>query len=217
MFSYLRNFNRAILLIILSDVFTWGFYGVLSVLTGIYLSAKIEGDIPAIMGLGIFIYFVTRAATNIPVSKILDGIPGNRDEATAIMFGSFLMGFPYVLYPLITTPLTYYVFQIIFGVGAAMQVMASRKIVALHLDKNREGEEYSVQDITYCLFIAIAGLVGGIISGISLQWFSIVFVVFGLLIISSGIWAMIYIRRFYPERKPLVTIAVDFFRQRLKG
>lgn len=216
MTDYLKSINRAIILIILSDVFAWGLYAVLSILTGLYLSQRLDADITAVMGLGIFIYFITRAVVNFPAGKIMDLLPGHQDEAAALLLGSVLMGVPFVFYPLITTPYLYYILQVVFGIGAALHLVSSRKIFATSLDKNREAEEYSLYDIVICTFIAIAGLIAGVLAGISPTVFSYVFVGFGLLIISSGIWAIVFLRVYYPERKPLFRLTVDFLMTSIK-
>jgi len=195
---------------ILSDLFTWGLYGVLSILTGLYLTEKLPGNVIEIVGFGIFLYFITRAVVNIPAGKLVDALPGNQDEAHMLFFGSLLMGAPFLFYPLIDGPLLYYLLQIVFGAGAALHIVSSKKLIAIHLDKNREGEEFSVYDSSYSIFIAITGLVGGMIASVSTAFFSLVFFGFGLMIISSGAWALLYLRMYYPERRPLLLRTLDY-------
>lgn len=186
-------------------------------LTGLYLSTRLEGEVVEIVGLGIFLYFITRAAVNIPAGQLLDAIPGNQDEAVMLLASSILMGAPFLFYPLITSPIMFYVLQIIFGAGAALHVVSSKKLVAIHLDQDRAGEQFSVYDTAFSIFIAIAGLLGGIVSNIGPMYFNMVFFGFGVLIISSGIWALIYLRMYYPERKPLFWRTLDYLGVKVKG
>src|SRR5690606_30706123 len=108
-------------------------------------------------------------------------------------------------------PFVYYVLQIIFGIGASLHLTSARKIFATSLDKDHEAEEYAMYDIMMCLFIALAGLIGGIIANINGMFFNYVFIAFGILIISSGIWSVVFLKTYYPERPPLSKILVGFF------
>lgn len=191
--SYIRHFNRTVLLLILSDLSTWGIYTVINALAGLYLSSRFGENTVQVIGGGVFVYFIARAIVHIPAGVVSDRIPGLRDEGLFLLLGNILMGIPFLFYPFISSSLYYYCLQAVFGVGAAFNLIAWRKIFASSLDKHREGEEYAVYDTVLSLFTACAGLFAGYIANTNALYFNYVIIFFGLVMISSSIWAVQYL------------------------
>ena len=80
--------------------------------------------------IGTAIYFLTRAITQLPIGYITDKIKKDKDEIIILIAGIILMGFPYILYPLISTPMHYYILQFVFGLGVSLNIVNWRKLFA---------------------------------------------------------------------------------------
>ena len=180
--------NRAITYLTLSDVFTWGIILVVNTMTGIYLEEKFGNSALEYIGVGIFILYLVKGALQIPIGALADNIKTNKDEALLLMSGNILMGFPFLMYPLISSPYHYYILQFIIGVGMSLNIVNWRKLFAHHLDRGNEGMEYAAYDAIFSIAAAIIGISAGAISSLSTFSFNVVIVSTGFLMICSSLF-----------------------------
>ncbi len=181
--------NSVIALLTLSDIFTWGFFGILSILTGVYLSEKLGADTPQFVGLGTSIYLFVRAISQLPFGKLIDTVERDADEIVLLAVGNFCMGLPFIFYPSIRSPLDYYLLQMVFGLGTSMNLVSWRKLFAKNLDSNREGSEYGTYETFMSAIGACIALVAGSIANIGPAYFNLVFYGIGLIMMASSISA----------------------------
>ncbi|BCX13616.1 MAG: hypothetical protein KatS3mg085_148 [Candidatus Dojkabacteria bacterium] len=186
--SQTKKINKIVMFLTLSDIFTWGLYLIVNSLVGIYLSKKIDHDATAIIGIGVSIYYATRALSQIPIAYLTDKTKSDRDDIFILTLGNFLMGAPFLFYPFISEPFMYYFLQIIMGLGASMNLVNWRKIFAKNLDKGKEGLEYGIYDTVMSVAMIVFSLTAGLVANINDRYFDIVMITVGLLTISSGIW-----------------------------
>lgn len=162
----LKKFNKVILLLTLSDAFTWGAFIIIANLAGIYLSGKLGEDTVSFVGIGTSIYFLTRALFQMPIGYLTDKIENDKDEVVLLVLGILLMGLPYIFYPMITQSFQYYVLQFIFGLGVSLNLPNWRKLFALNLDKGKEGFQYgfyeTILSISTALFSTIVGYIANL-------------------------------------------------------
>lgn len=182
-------FNKTFWLLTFSDVFSWGFYLIIATLSGVYLEEVFGDDVVRIIGIGGAIYYVIRGILQIPVSGILDKIGSDRDEILVLTMGSVLMGLPFLFYPAITEPTQYYILQVIFSIGVAMNINPWRKLFATNLEDGSEAREYAVYDMVNSFFIAGTVFIVGQVANINQFFFDVVMVVLGLLVMSGGIFS----------------------------
>lgn len=186
--------NKVIWLLTMSDIFTWGAYYVISVLSGIYLANKLGQNTVEIVGIGTAIYFFCRAIFQLPVGVIIDRIKKDNDEIVLLAIGNVLMGMSFLLYPLISSALVYFILQFIFGVGTAVNLNTWRKLFAKNLDANKEGEEYGLYEVLMSLTIAVFSSVAGFIANISKEYFDGVMMLIGIIMMSGFIWPVLIIK-----------------------
>jgi len=188
------NPNKVIWLLTISDVFTWGTYFVISVLSGIYLAQKLGLDTVQIVGIGTTIYFFSRALFQLPIGMLLDRVAHDKDEITMLAGGSFVMGLSFVFYPAISSPWTYFFLQLIFGLGTAMNLNAWRKLFATNLDQNQEGKEYGLYEVIMSLSIATFSWLAGFVANINKTYFDYVIIIAGTLMMVGSIWPVLISR-----------------------
>jgi MFS family permease len=186
--------NKVIWLLTFSDIFTWGAYFVINVISGIYLAGKLGVDTIEIVGIGTTIYFFSRALFQLPVGMLLDRVTHDRDEIAVLAGGCVLMGLSFIFYPAIASPWVYFFLQLVFGLGTAMNLNAWRKLFATNLDANREGREYGTYEVLFSGAIAAFSWLAGLIANINRNYFDIVIVVVGFVMMFGAVWSLLITR-----------------------
>lgn len=187
----IKGFNRVVLLLTLADVFTWGPLFIVSALSSIYLADKLGQDTIGFVGIGTGISYLTRAVFQIPTGILTDNLKKDRDEIIVLAIGAVLVGLPFVFYPLISEPWHYFFLQFVFGMGISLDVVNWRKLFAINVTKGIEGKEYAIYDTVLSTSTAILAVILGIIANIGDQYFDIVMLTAGLLMISASIWILL--------------------------
>lgn len=187
------KFNKIILYLTFSDIFTWGLINTANGLVGLYLATKLQGDIVTYVGAGIAITNLLRAISEIPIGLLADKLHQN-DEEIILAAGNLLMGLPFLFYPIITQASTYLFLQVLVGLGMGCNLVAWRKLFATNLDKGHEGFQYSAYDTLMSIFTALFGFFGGLIAGLNTHLFDAVMFGFGILMLSSVTYAFFIYR-----------------------
>ena len=197
--KYTKGFNKVVLFLTMSDVFVWGPFFIISALSGIYLSYKLGTGSIEFVGIGTAIYFLTRAITQLPIGYITDKIKKDKDEIIILIAGIILMGFPYILYPLISTPMHYYILQFVFGLGVSLNIANWRKLFAMNIDSGREGRQYSFYETIVSLSTVILSVAVGLIANMGDMYFDLVMIASGILMMAGSIWVVLIFK--FPKRK----------------
>lgn len=193
MINKIRKLNRVVVLLTLTDMFTWGPLIIISALAGIYLGRKLNTDVVDIVGIGTAIYFLTRAIFQLPLGYITDKIERDTDEIIILSLGVILMGLPFFFYPNITQPYHFYILQFIFGLGVSLNVTNWRKLFATNLDQGKEGKQYAFYETLMSLSTAILSTLVGIVANLGDTYFDMVMRGSSVLIMLSCIYvASIY-------------------------
>jgi len=188
--KYIKKMNKVVLLLTLSDVFTWGPFFIISALSGIYLSKRLGAGTVEFVGVGTAIYFLTRAITQIPIGSITDKIKKDRDELIILIIGILLMGLPYIFYPLITKDYHYYILQFIFGLGVSLNLSNWRKLFAMNVDSGREGRQYGFYETIISICTVILSTTIGLVANIGDIYFDIVMICSGIFMMAGSIWVV---------------------------
>jgi MFS family permease len=185
--------NKVILLLTGSDVFTFGLINILNVFVGLYLAEKPsfdEHEVLQIIGIGAAIFNLTNAIFQIPCGYLVDKLKGDKDEIITLALGNFLMGFPLILFPIIGSANLYYFLQFIIGLGAAINLVSWRKLFAKNLDENHEGMQYASYQTVMGLCTSIFGVLAGFLSSISQEYFDLVIISVGILMMFSSFFPL---------------------------
>lgn len=198
-FKKFSKINKVVIYLSLSDVFSWGPYTIISMLTGLYLSSKLGENIVEFVGIGTSIYFFTRAIFQIPIGIFTDKHKHDTDEILILFSGILLMGFPFLLYPHIQNQYHFYILQFVFGLGVSLNVTTWRKLFALNIDKGREGRQYSIYEVMISVSTAVMCILGGYIANMGGIYFDTVISLAGCIIMLGGLWAIMIYK--YEKRK----------------
>lgn len=185
--SHFFKLNRVIWLLTASDILSWGLFASITSLVGIYISKKLGYDAVEAVGIGVSISFLARGVAQIPIGLITDEIKKDHDDISLLVCGNLLMGFPFLFYSLIQSQFIFFVFQALFGFGAALNLVTWRKLFAKNLDINKEGFTYAVYDTLMSIAIATFSFLVGFISSLGQEYFDAVIMFIGIAIMSSSI------------------------------
>lgn len=183
-----RKINKVVMLLTLSDIFTWGPYTIIAALAGLYLANKFGENVIEYIGIGTSIYFITRAIFQIPLGIITDKIKKDKDEISFLLIGVILMGLTFTMYPLITKPLHYFLLQFLFGVGASLNVTNWRKLFALNLQSGQEGLSYAFYETSISIATTLLSLLIGYVAGLGDIYFDTVMYLSGAVMTLAGLW-----------------------------
>lgn len=183
--------NRIIWYLTLSDIFTWGLFLVINSLLGIYIGKKLGLNAIEYIGIGTAIYYLTKGLSQIPIGMITDRIKKDKDDIMFLLLGNLFMSVPFFFYPIVESPLFYFVLQFIFGLGSAMNLVNWRKLFAQNLDKGKEGYNYAIYDSVFSVTGAAFSILAGFVASINQMYFDLVIVSIGGLMVSSGIWVIL--------------------------
>jgi len=195
----LPKLNKVVIYLSLSDVFTWGPYTIISMLTGLYLASKLGEDVVQFVGIGTSIYFFTRALFQIPIGILTDKYKHDKDEILILFSGILLMGFPFLMYSYIQNQYQYFFLQFLFGLGVSLNLTSWRKLFALNIDIGKEGRQYSMYEIIMSISTSLLCILGGYIANLGEIYFDTVMSIAGVIIMLGGIWSIIIYK--YEDRK----------------
>lgn len=167
----LKNFNKSILYLTLSDSFVWGPFIIIANLTSLYLSKRLGADTVSFVGIGTGIYFLTRSIFQMPIGMLTDRIKNDKDEIILLTLGIILMGLPFLFYPIITEAYQYYILQFIFGLGVSFNLPNWRKLFALNLEEGKEGFLYGFYETMLSFSTAIFSAVIGYVANLGDVYF----------------------------------------------
>ncbi len=185
--AHIFKLNKVIWLLTTSDIFSWGIFLSITAIVGIYISEKLGYNATEVVGIGVGISYLSRGISQIPIGAITDNIKKDRDDILFLTAGNLLMGLPFVFYPVIQSPIFFFILQFIFGLGAAMNLVTWRKLFAKNLDKNREGMSYAIYDTFMSIAIAVFSLIFGYFASLGSDTFDTVIMVVGVAIMSSSV------------------------------
>ncbi len=190
----LKNFNKVILLLTLSDTFVWGPFIIIANLSGLYLSTRLGQDTVSFVGIGTGIYFLTRALFQMPIGHLTDKLENDKDEIILLVLGIVLMGIPFLFYPLISQAFQYYVLQFIFGLGVSFNLPNWRKLFALNLDKGQEGFQYGFYETVISISTALFSALIGFVANLGDIYFDWAMRGVGVVMILASVWVVLLLK-----------------------
>ncbi len=148
-------------LILASFMFESGF-GLFGPVFAIFVTEQIAGGNVAVVGYAAGVYWILKSLLQIPVGRFLDKKRGELDDFWALFVGHFLMGLVVFLYIFARAPIHIYGLHVLLAVGGALTVPSWYAMFMRHVDKNREGFEWSINSsLSFGLGTGGAGAVGG--------------------------------------------------------
>ena len=164
--------NRVIKYFIIGDLILWTGWGVADPFFSIFIINSIEGATLFSIGLAVAIYWMTKAAVQIPTALILDRNDGEKDDFYILIIGLCVIGTSVLAFVFAEKLWQIYLIQFIKAVGFALYIPGWLAIYSRHLDKGHTAFEWAVNSSAGAFGIGLAGIFGGSIA----NWFGFEFV-----------------------------------------
>jgi len=184
-----KLFNKVVKALITSDFFLNLGWGLLSPVFALFILQKVTIQDPLkaaqVAGLAALFYWISKSLLEIPIGYLLDKKHGEKDDLWFMVAGTFITSIVPLGYIFSSEPWHIYLCQVVHAVGMAMSLPSWLAIFTRHIDKGKEGFEWSLETTSIGLGAGIAGGVGGIIAGY--LGFNILFMLVSGLNFVSGI------------------------------
>ena len=202
--------NKVVKTLIISDFFLNLGWGLLSPVFALFILEKITGSnaikAAEVAGLAALFYWITKSMFEIPIGYILDKKHGEKDDFWLMVIGTFVSIIAPVGYLFSTQPWHIYLWQVIHAIGMSMSLPSWLAIFTRHIDKGKEGFQWSVETTSIGLGAGIAGGVGGVIC--SYFGFTTLFILVALLNFVSGI-CLLFIKNNIFARRDGINAIMD--------
>lgn len=160
----MRYVNRIIRTLVLGDVLFFSAFGLVSPIFAVFVTDQVKGATVATVGFAATINLLIRAALQLPIARYIDSHKGEKDDFFLMVIGSLLVSVTPFLYLLVKTPFELYLAQAVYGVGGGFSNPGWYAIFTRHIDKNKEGTEWSLENVGVALAAAGAAAIGGVVA-----------------------------------------------------
>ena len=171
--------NKVIRVLVIGDVMFFSAFGLIGPIFAIFVTNQIAGATIATVGFAATINLLTKALAQMPVARYIDRHKGEKDDFFFMVVGSTLISIVPFIYLFIETPLHLYMAQVILGIGGALTNPGWFAIFTRHIDKGKEGTEWTLENVGIGLVSAGAAALGGIMA--ERLGFSNLFLIVGIL------------------------------------
>jgi MFS family permease len=210
------DINKVIKILVASDFVLYFALGLLTPIYAIFVTEQIEGGTLAVVGMATTMYWVARLLTTVPLSKLMDKTDGEKDEFYFMIIGTLLTALIFITYTFASKVWHVYALQFTFGVINSMIVPAWRIVFTNHIDRDKTGYYWSVEDIGIGLSVAASAYIGALVAekfGFNVVLYSVA----GLSVISAIV--LTFLRKYTYTFKELRRLAKErkHLRPALKG
>ena len=170
--------NKIVRILIYSDFLLISAFGFLSPIFAIFLTQQLVGGSIQVAGFATTAYWLVKSIVQIPAAKYIDARRGERDAFWLLIIGSVLTSVIPFLYLFARMPWHIYTLQAILGIGAAISFPGWFAIFTRHVDKFKEGFEWSLHSVAIGLGFAGTAALGGILA--ERFGFAMIFILVGI-------------------------------------
>lgn len=176
----LHQINQVALILIIVQFIINVAMGLLGPIFAVFVTNQIPGGAVTIVGFAITIYWITKSIVQLFVARYIDRNHGEIDDFYSFLLGGFLSAILISLYYWVSSIWQIYALQFALGVADAFFVPPFYAIFTRHIDKGKEGFEWSLySSFSIGVGTALGGALGGIFG--TLAGFRVVFLITGLL------------------------------------
>ncbi len=194
----LPKINQVILIIVVADFVLITAFGFLPPVFAVFVSEQIVNGSIAAVGFALTIYWVTKSILQLLVARFIDRNHGEIDDFYFMIAGGMLNSVFVSLYYFAGDIWHIYALQFLLGIGDAMLVPPFYAIFTRHIDRGKEGFEWSLySSFSLGAGSALGGAVGGLL-GTALG-FRALFPVVGLLTFIASVM-LIFLRPYIRPR-----------------
>ncbi len=164
---------------IFSDFVMWSAFGLVAPIFAVYITKQIAGASLGVIGFASGVYLILKSILQIPVARLIDKNRGEWDDFLTALAGSFILALVPILYIFMETRLHLYLVQALYAVGSALNFPGWIAIFTRHVDRGREGFEWSAYNTAISIGAGVTGMFGGLFA--DKFGFTVLFILMGVL------------------------------------
>src|SRR3989344_3824954 len=161
---FVKFVNKIIRVLVLGDIMFFSAFGLIGPIFAVFITNQITGATIATVGFAATINLLTRALLQMPIARYIDKHKGEKDDFLFMVVGSTLISIVPFAYLFVTLPIHLYLAQVILGIGGALTNPGWFAIFTRHIDKGKEGTEWTLENVSIGLVSAGAAALGGIMA-----------------------------------------------------
>lgn len=158
------DINAVVQFLTYSDILMMSGWGLVLPIISVFFSDQIVGGNVKFAGLASTVYFIIKSVVQIPVARMVDKHRGEKDDFWVMVAGSVLISLSAFLYMFATTKAHVYGIQVLYGIGGALSYPTWLAIFTRHVDKNKEGLEWSLYYTSVDVGSALTAGLGGLLA-----------------------------------------------------
>ncbi len=148
----------------LSDFIIITALGFIGPIFALFLTDKIKGGTIETVGFAAAFYWAAAVLTRLPIARYIDKTKSEKDDFYFMIFGSLLIAAVPFLFIVSTKIWHIYLIQALFGFGYSLRLPGWYGMFTRHIDKGREGYEWSVDSLIAGVGSGITAALGGIVA-----------------------------------------------------
>ncbi len=156
--------NKVVRVLVLGDIMFFSAYGLIGPIFAVFVTNQVAGATIATAGFAATINLLVRALLQMPIARYIDRHKGEKDDFIFMVAGSTLISIVPFAYFFVSTPLHLYLAQVVLGIGGALANPGWFAIFTRHIDKNKEGTEWTLENVGVGLAAAGTAAIGGLLA-----------------------------------------------------
>lgn len=156
--------NKVIRILVIGDIMFFSAFGLIGPIFAVFITNQIAGATVATVGFAATINLMVRALLQMPIARYIDKHKGEKDDFLFMVVGSTLVSVVPFAYLFVTLPMHLYLAQVILGIGGALTNPGWFAIFTRHIDKGKEGTEWTLENVGVGLAAAGAAAIGGLLA-----------------------------------------------------
>lgn len=156
--------NRVIRYLVAYDFVLNFAFGLLAPILAVYILQTIPGSTLKVVGTATAFYWMARIISTVPLSRFMDRTDGERDEFYFIIVGTVIVATMPLLWIFAREAWHIYLIQFIHGLANSMAVPGWRILFTDHIDKDKTGYEWSMDDVGVGIAVGASGFLGSLLA-----------------------------------------------------
>ncbi|OHA15500.1 MAG: hypothetical protein A3A10_02390 [Candidatus Tagabacteria bacterium RIFCSPLOWO2_01_FULL_42_9] len=183
--NFFQPINKIIKVLILSEFLIVSAFGFIAPIFALFIIDKIKGGTIETVGYASALYWVAAILIRLPIARYIDKTKTEKDDFLFMIFGSILIAAVPFLFIVSAKIWHIYLIQMLYGLGYSLRLPGWYAMFTRHIDKGKEGYEWSFDSLIAGAGSGVTAAVGGILAA---KWgFGVLFTLVGAISIAGSI------------------------------